>query len=637
MKKRIFSILLSAVLAFTSIQLMQVPAKAETTDSGIEAATTLDAMDVGSLNQGDEKWYKYTMPEDGHVNFTLTSADSGSEFWFYIYDNDQKELISNLDIKNSFSTGEIAFEPGTTVYLKVISSFLGDKEENNVYSLSADFTAATDWENELANDEKSGADTLADDTVLYGDIISYNDCDWYKYKLPSNGSVSFSVENTYMTPSASWYTEVCDSAGQTQDFISTGDSDYSPAKIHGSDGDYVYVGVTKDSDEALGSTYQISAAFTPDTQSSDDTDSIDDTGTIDDSENTSTVTKTKKETTVDKAFKKYKAFYKKRQKEDQIDKKISFIYLDNNTVPEMIISNGDANDESMPEIYTYYKGKIVSTGNLLDYIYGTCYASDIKYVKKKGVISMRSVPLNTVHVYLKLKKGKFSLLAVVSDDDSQNSHGTCFYKVGKGKQKKIKHSQFNKYEKKFNKKYAKGAKSIKMYDIFDEAENALSGKSTMTSGDATVLSEDGDYNNVIYNNDFSSPYASDKSKVTSAEVTINGDKLVYSGTLYKITDITPSDADPNEDRLLKSTALEGQLFTVTIPGQLSSQKEFEQLKENLKKYKPGKNGSNEIEIEISNGSVKSIVYDCRVTEDGREFGWYIKVDKDKSNTATLKY
>lgn len=179
-----------------------------------------------------------------------------------------------------------------------------------------------------------------------------------------------------------------------------------------------------------------------------------------------------KASTADTALKKYKAVYEKEQQEEGLKKKVTFIYLDGDSVPEMILSNDDSTDEAQPEVFTYYNGK-VSSVFLADYIGGTCYASEIKYVKKKGVISMSSMPFYNVHLYMKLKKGKFSKIAFLSDDDESGLHETNYYQIGNGKRKTIKHSAYKTYEKKFNKKYAKGAKKIKMYSSFDAAKKAL--------------------------------------------------------------------------------------------------------------------------------------------------------------------
>lgn len=161
---------------------------------------------------------------------------------------------------------------------------------------------------------------------------------------------------------------------------------------------------------------------------------------------------------------------------------------------------------------------------------------------------------------------------------------------------------------------------------------------TQVEAYAKTKLSNGTYENTLYTGNYDSPYASDRSKYTSAKVTIKNGKLIYKGTLYKITEIVDPNAYPEDDKKFKSTAVKGKKFTVAIPKKIRNQKEFSQLKSNLKKYQPGTDGNNVIVLEISKGSLKSITYDCRATdENGKEFGWYIKVSTKKSETSTLKY
>ena len=109
---------------------------------------------------------------------------------------------------------------------------------------------------------------------------------------------------------------------------------------------------------------------------------------------------------IDKALNKYSDIIKKDEQEQGLKKKVSLIYLDNDSIPEMVISNDDSYDQAQPEVFTYHNGK-VSSIFLADYAGGTCYAKDLKYVKKKGYLYLTSEHSDIAHIIIKLKSGKF--------------------------------------------------------------------------------------------------------------------------------------------------------------------------------------------------------------------------------------
>lgn len=225
MKKRVYSIILAAALTFTAAGVTQIPVMAETDGNGYQTADLLDGTVTDSLDRYSARWYRYTMPStDGHVHFTLKGSDINNEFKLYVY-NPDAQLITGYYSSNSITSCEFAFEPGTTIYLRVYSDS-GDKV-SNMYTLESDFTTASDWENDYTNDQLSGADTLTTDTAIYGDCITRDDADWYKYDVPSNGKVTFKLENTNSVSDCSWFVYVYDSSKKELFSTYTDPSDYS--------------------------------------------------------------------------------------------------------------------------------------------------------------------------------------------------------------------------------------------------------------------------------------------------------------------------------------------------------------------------------------------------------------------------
>lgn len=277
MKKRVYSIILAAALTFTAAGVTQIPAMADTNVNGYQTANLLDGTVTDSLDYESARWYRYTMPStDGHVHFTLTGSDIKKKFKLYVYNPDAKLMVES-DSSNSITSREFAFEPGTTIYLRVYSNS-GDRV-SNMYTLESDFTTASDWENDYTNDKISGADTLTTDTAIYGDCITRYDTDWYKYDVPSNGKVTFKLENTNSVSRRSWYVYVYDSSEKELFGTYTDSSDYSYTTdpVLEKAGETLYVKIESYLNYADGATYQLTPhleAVSSDDNSSDSDDSV---------------------------------------------------------------------------------------------------------------------------------------------------------------------------------------------------------------------------------------------------------------------------------------------------------------------------------------------------------------------------
>lgn len=235
---------------------------------------------------------------------------------------------------------------------------------------------------------------------------------------------------------------------------------------------------------------------------------------------------------VDKALSRYKA--RMDIESGNYPQKVSLIYLDNNSIPEMVLCDGAEGKERMPKIYTYRNGKVKSVNIVAEYSYGNnMYASDVTYVKKKGYVSVKCRPLYDEHIYFQLKNGKFRHIATINADDEWGTHGGDTYRKGNGWPKPIKHSEYSSYEARLNKKYTKGAQHLTMYNTFEEAKNALGSSNSRNSSDAGKKSTgkvtklaDGRYS-MVFKMDYGAEFT--QAKISGNRITVKGKLDQYKG------------------------------------------------------------------------------------------------------------
>lgn len=179
---------------------------------------------------------------------------------------------------------------------------------------------------------------------------------------------------------------------------------------------------------------------------------------------------------VERALSDYKDFYDKEyteRSEEYLSTAVSLVYIDNNDIPELVISQGADNEYCMPFFYTWYKGKIKSID--IDTM-GTCYVKEYRYVEKKGYFTYMDLTHFGGRTYTELKNGSLKQLVYLFEDDAYGggAHGGDQIKIENGKYKSITPSQYQAAVKKYDKKYMKNAKSITMYNSFDNALKAIS-------------------------------------------------------------------------------------------------------------------------------------------------------------------
>jgi CTP-dependent riboflavin kinase len=161
----------------------------------------------GNLSYDDVDYYKITLPEDGNV--TLSMSQLAGNSWYTRIQNEKGDVYTYLvtDSSNSVkgnATTEIGLPKGT--YYLVVDSDYG--AVNKPYEIKAAFEASNYYEKEF-NNTVATANTMKLNKTYKGEI-GYDDQDYYKITLPSDGVVTLSMNQT---PSAQWYAHIQNSKG----------------------------------------------------------------------------------------------------------------------------------------------------------------------------------------------------------------------------------------------------------------------------------------------------------------------------------------------------------------------------------------------------------------------------------------
>ncbi len=230
--KRILAFLISAALVMTSFSGMTVSAADTTTE--VESNNTLASGTlvtngvacVGELSStADVDCYKFNIAENGYfsVSFSVDklvydSSQIGEGWLVELYDS-EGELLYSKETKETFTTPEYGFKPGT-YYIKVVtpSDFGFCTYPINVqYSVKANFTKTEYWEKEY-NNTKGVADLISLGQDYYGTMYSKSEADFYKFTVNEAGyfKVNLNVDKTKYTADKigeGWILKVYDTEG----------------------------------------------------------------------------------------------------------------------------------------------------------------------------------------------------------------------------------------------------------------------------------------------------------------------------------------------------------------------------------------------------------------------------------------
>ncbi|KZE64102.1 hypothetical protein AWM68_13430 [Fictibacillus phosphorivorans] len=164
----------------------------------------------------DEDFYTFTLPSDGKVKFSMKQK-SGVKWYASIYNSNGKlheeiETDSSTTV-NGYETNEIGLPKGT-YYIKIEDGFYTRHE---AYEIKVEFTSRSYYEKEFNNDA-STANTIKLNQTYKGKIEDYDDSDFYKIILPSDGIVTLSVNRK---SGMSWQAELFNTKGDKLEDLNT--------------------------------------------------------------------------------------------------------------------------------------------------------------------------------------------------------------------------------------------------------------------------------------------------------------------------------------------------------------------------------------------------------------------------------
>ncbi len=156
---------------------------------------------------GQEKWYKYVMPDDGvaEISFQHPSLASRENHWrvqTYIYD-ELNGLPANsacdrvVDGNTNVTFPKLGLKQGRVVYISVSDAY-DDGFSSAVYTLNVEYTQSGTWEMEYNNKYKDATPILTDQAYSGTNIDGYDDEDWYRFTLPSDGMVTIDLEHQFI-------------------------------------------------------------------------------------------------------------------------------------------------------------------------------------------------------------------------------------------------------------------------------------------------------------------------------------------------------------------------------------------------------------------------------------------------------
>lgn len=181
--KRIASLVLIGAMCFS---LNQIPAKAATTTASAEVIPANTFVTTKTAGDNLDNWYKFVMPETGYVEFQFNAISRNPSATVLVCDSDFTVKYQGKSDLNETSP-KFGLEKGGVMYVDVNSY------DALNFTIMAGVTVANNWERE-PNDSFEKANTITAGSTINGSE-SGNDDDYFKFIMPSNGYVNFTINN----------------------------------------------------------------------------------------------------------------------------------------------------------------------------------------------------------------------------------------------------------------------------------------------------------------------------------------------------------------------------------------------------------------------------------------------------------
>jgi len=227
--------------------------------------TAANAIDTDKIYKGtitdydDSDFYKFTISEDGNIALSIKNK-AGTSWFGHIQDSKgiiYEDLNSDdSELVDGYSITEVGLPKGT-YYIKLN----GYSSYSHVpYEFKVGYTKSNFYEKE-SNNNVTSANSLSLNQTYYGRISEYDDDDFYKFTLASDGKVVLSLKNL---AGSSWEAKIHNSKGEIYQTLYSDDSElvdgYASASIGLPKGTY-YIKMTNYSN-TVNKQYELKAAFT---------------------------------------------------------------------------------------------------------------------------------------------------------------------------------------------------------------------------------------------------------------------------------------------------------------------------------------------------------------------------------------
>lgn len=182
-----------------------------------------------TVEYGDTAVYKYTVTEQGKVNFRVITQLNRSSEYVYLYDGKGKLLeMPKLTGRNSYISKTYSMKPGAVFYLKIGPVAYGEatwsvicnfnaSDNKDVVEVESSINSdndeiVSDVDEAEPNDSYNEANEIRSGQRMYGVLDNFSDYDTYSFTAPSNGRVSFTLTNADSNAGSAWNMWVCGSS-----------------------------------------------------------------------------------------------------------------------------------------------------------------------------------------------------------------------------------------------------------------------------------------------------------------------------------------------------------------------------------------------------------------------------------------
>lgn len=251
-----FTLTLSIMLV---IVVLFVPKSQVHAAIGDAAQIELNKSQYGTILNYEEDYYKFTLPSDGNVSLQIKQQADAQ--WYAEIQNSSGDTFEEITTDDSelvqgYAEAQVGLPKGT-YYIKLENYSNANGKQ---YELKVNFSSSKFYEKEF-NNSITYANSMNINQNYKGVINSYDDYDFYKIYVPSDGNVTLYMKQK---AGAQWYTHIQNSKGEIYENLYTDDSElvegYAKVQVGLPKGNY-YIKVSN-YDYAVNVPYEMKAVLT---------------------------------------------------------------------------------------------------------------------------------------------------------------------------------------------------------------------------------------------------------------------------------------------------------------------------------------------------------------------------------------